>query len=174
MVTLAVVTFYMWSLRANIATEEARALAFIVLVTANAALILSVRSRAAKSGSKCLPCLQQSQCGCSPEHCRDSRSSPAFPQLREPSSFQPPSVQHSLTALIIGVGAVMLVDSGKACFTQAVSTEPPYFPSRLLFRLMTSTPANTSDDPTICSHEMILAQKHIRHVDGADRPDGAD
>ena len=44
LVTLAVVVFYMWSLRANIATEEARALAFIVLVTANAALILSVRS----------------------------------------------------------------------------------------------------------------------------------
>ena len=30
-----------------------------------------------------------------------------------------------------------------------------YFPARLLFRVMMSTPASTSDDPPICSSEIL-------------------
>jgi len=48
LITLAVAVFYWWSLAQGAGTDEARALAFIALVTANAALILP--SRSAKSG----------------------------------------------------------------------------------------------------------------------------
>jgi Ca2+-transporting ATPase len=46
LVTLAAATFYFWSLSNELATEQARALAFIVLVSANAALIFPSRSPA--------------------------------------------------------------------------------------------------------------------------------
>jgi Ca2+-transporting ATPase len=44
LVTLAVAAFYWWSLSSGAIVEEARALAFVVLVTANAVLILAGRS----------------------------------------------------------------------------------------------------------------------------------
>lgn len=44
LVTLAIVVVYMWSLATGAMPEEARALACVVLVIANAALILPIRS----------------------------------------------------------------------------------------------------------------------------------
>ena len=44
LVTLAAATFYFWSLSNGVATDGARALAFVVLVVANAALIFPSRS----------------------------------------------------------------------------------------------------------------------------------
>ncbi len=112
LVTLAVVTFYMWGLRANIATEEARALAFIVLVTANAALILSVRSvrhewlqMFAMPSTVTLWVLAGTLSGLA--------IITGIPAIARAFSFQPPSVQRALTAFVIGVGTVMLVDGGR-------------------------------------------------------------
>jgi Ca2+-transporting ATPase len=107
LVTLGVVTFYMWNLRAGIAAEEARALAFIVLVTANAALILSVRSPQQKwhqmfsvPSSIAVWVLAGTLAGLA--------VITNLPAIAGAFSFQPPSAQHSLVAFIVGVGVVLL------------------------------------------------------------------
>ena len=112
MVTLAVVVFYMWSLRANIVAEEARALAFIVLVTANAALILSVRSPQQKwhqmfsiPSTVAVWVLAGTLSGLA--------IITNIPEISGAFSFQPPSVQHSLIAFVIGIGVVLLFDVGR-------------------------------------------------------------
>ena len=112
LVTLAVVVFYMWSLRANIAAEEARALAFIVLVTANAALILSVRSPQqtwhqifSMPSTVAMWVLAGTLSGLA--------IITNIPAIAGAFSFQPPSVQHSLTAFLAGVVIVLLFDVGR-------------------------------------------------------------
>lgn len=119
LVTLGVVTFYMWSLRMGIMTEEARALSFIVLVTANAALILSVRSPQQKwhqmfsvPSSIAAWVLAGTLSGLA--------IITNIPAIAAAFSFQPPSAQHSLTAFIIGVGVVLLFDVGRVALRKLV------------------------------------------------------
>lgn len=112
LVTLAVVVFYTWSLRAGIAAEEARALAFIVLVTANSALILSVRSPQRKwrqifsmPSRVAMWVLAGTLAGLAViTH---------VPGIAGAFSFRPPSLQHSLTAFITGICIVLLIDAGR-------------------------------------------------------------
>jgi P-type Ca2+ transporter type 2C len=110
LVTFAVVAFYMWSLRAGIVVEEARALAFIVLVTANATLILSIRSphqewrqMYAIPSTVAMWVLFGTLAGLA-VITNISAIASAF-------AFQPPSVQHLLTALAVGTGTVFLLDA---------------------------------------------------------------
>ena len=117
LVTLGVVMFYMWSLRAGVLAEEARALAFIVLVVANAALILSIRSLHqewhqvfAAPSTVAIWVLAGTLAGLA-----IITNIPAFARA---FAFQPPTVQHSLLAFVIGVGIVFLLDAGKLALSK--------------------------------------------------------
>jgi P-type Ca2+ transporter type 2C len=112
LVTLAVIAFYMWSLGADMAVAEARALAFIVLVTANAALILSIRS----------PQQQWRQLFSKPSKVATwvlagTLAALAIitniPAVAGAFVFQPPTLQHSLIAFVVGIGVVLLFDTGR-------------------------------------------------------------
>jgi Ca2+-transporting ATPase len=111
-VTLGIVAFYMWSLSTGLVTEEARALAFIVLVTANAALILSVRAPqqnwrhkfAAPSGVA-LAVLAATLIGLA--------IVTSVPAIASAFVFQPPTLSHALLAYAAGLGIVLLSEIGK-------------------------------------------------------------
>ncbi len=57
-------------------------------------------------------------------------------------------------ALIIDSRDVSDSGLGQADLRQ-LARLPPYAPSRLLFRLMISTPHSTNDEPAICNSEML-------------------
>lgn len=112
LVTLAIVAFYMWSLSAGTVAEEARTLAFIVLVTANAALILPTRSPH--------PEWHQTFAALSPVIVSVLAGTllslaiiVGIPAIAAASAFHPPSVQRSLMAFITGTGIVFLLDAAK-------------------------------------------------------------
>ncbi|ADE11577.1 cation-translocating P-type ATPase [Sideroxydans lithotrophicus] len=112
MATLSIAIFYMLSLRAGIVAEEARALAFIVLVTANAALILSVRSTHRNwqqmftaPSTVALWVLAGTLSGLA--------LITGVPSIAQAFAFQPPTLQHWLAAFASGIGTVLLLDAGK-------------------------------------------------------------
>ena len=112
LVTLAAATFYFWSLSNGIATDGARALAFIVLVVANAVLIFPSRSpesewRLMFAGltpvvpwvlGGTLLCLLLIIC---------------VPVLAAAFSFQAPALSHGMLALGIGAGMLCLFQIAK-------------------------------------------------------------
>jgi Ca2+-transporting ATPase len=113
LVTLAVGAFYWWILASGTVAEEARALAFIVLVTANAVLILPSRSpqpgwRTMFTGlsSVGVAVLGGTLLGLA--------IVTAVPGIAEAFAFRPPSVQMGLLAAAVGAGMLLLFDASKA------------------------------------------------------------
>jgi Ca2+-transporting ATPase len=110
MVTLAVAAFYVLALSAG--TAEARALAFIVLVTANAALILP--SRSPDSGWR------RTFAGLPPVAGWVLGGTflglaiiTGIPAIADGFAFQPPSLLNWLTAFIAGAGMLLLFELSK-------------------------------------------------------------
>lgn len=111
-VTLGIVTFYMWSLRSGMPAEEARALAFIVMITANAALIFSIRPRQQKWRQTFTPpsvvalwVLAATFAGLA--------VITGIPAIAGAFSFRPPALSHWLIACGIGIGIVFLLEAVK-------------------------------------------------------------
>lgn len=117
LVTLAVVALYMWSLSTGASTEAARALAFILLVTANAALILPSRSPN--------PGWRQMFTGLSSVTAWVLGGTlsglaliTSIPPIASLFAFQPPSLQHGLTAFAIGLSMLLLFNISKKILNQ--------------------------------------------------------
>jgi len=112
LVTLAVVTFYVAVISAGTPTEQARALAFIVLVTANAALIFP--SRSPDSG------WLQMFTGLTPVTAWVLGGTltglaliTGVPAIAAAFTFSPPSLQQGLLAFIVGAGMMLLFEAAK-------------------------------------------------------------
>lgn len=112
MVTLAAAAFYFWSLSNGVATDGARALAFIVLVIANAVLIFP--SRAPESGWR------QMFTGLTPVVPWVLGSTllglllvVCVPVLATAFAFQAPTLSQGTLALGIGVGMLLLFEITK-------------------------------------------------------------
>jgi Ca2+-transporting ATPase len=112
LVTLAAATFYFWSLSNGIATDGARALAFIVLVVANAVLIFPSRSPESE--------WRQMFTGLTPvvPWVLGGTLSGLLIVLCVPAvavafSFQAPTIQQGLVALGTGVGLLFLFEVSK-------------------------------------------------------------
>lgn len=112
LVTLAAGTTYWWYLSNNAMAEEARALAFIVLVTANAVLIFPSRSPQPgwremfaglpKAGTSVLVGTLVGLIIIT-----------GVPFIAESFAFRPPSFQHWFTAFSIGIAMLFLFEAGK-------------------------------------------------------------
>ena len=118
LVTLAAATFYFWSLSNGVATDGARALAFIVLVVANAALIFP--SRSPESGwrpmftglTPVVPwVLGGTLSGLLLIIC--------IPVLAAAFAFQVPTLSHGMVALGIGVGMLFLFEITKKALSNS-------------------------------------------------------
>jgi Ca2+-transporting ATPase len=112
LVTLAVALFYFWGMKSGVPAEEARALAFIVLVTANSALILSFRSvRPGLDKLFTIPSkvalwvLAGTMAGLS--------IITSVTAVAAAFAFQPPAIHQSLLAFAVGICTVILLDATK-------------------------------------------------------------
>ena len=112
LVTLAAVAFYYWSLSNGLETNEARALAFIVLVVANAVLIFPSRSPE--------PGWRQISTGLTPIVPWVLGGTLVgllvivyVPVISAAFAFQAPTMQQSLVALVSGVGMLFLFEIAK-------------------------------------------------------------
>ena len=112
LVTLAASGFYFWCLSTGIATDGARALAFIVLIVANAVLIFP--SRSPESGWR------QMLAGLTPVvpwvlggTLMGLLLIICVPAIAAAFAFQTPTIQQSLVALGAGVGMVILFEITK-------------------------------------------------------------
>ena len=116
LVTIVVAGLYLWSLSNRIPPDVARSLAFIVLVTANAALILPSRSPEAS--------WRQMFSGLSPVTAWVLGGTLAglgliiaVPPIAGAFSFQPPPLSHGLMAFGVGVAMLALFEGVKAGFS---------------------------------------------------------
>lgn len=112
LVTLVVATFYWWLLSSSVMAEEARALAFVTLVTANAVLIFP--SRSPQPGWRGL------FVGLSPVSAWVLGGTllglviiTGIPAVADAFTFRPPSVPHWLLAFLMGTGMLLLFEAGK-------------------------------------------------------------
>lgn len=112
LVMLAAVAFYYWSLSNGLETNEARALAFIVLVVANAVLIFPSRSPE--------PGWRQISTGLTPIVPWVLGGTLVgllvivyVPVISAAFAFQAPTMQQSLVALVSGVGMLFLFEIAK-------------------------------------------------------------
>ncbi|MGC2165119.1 MAG: cation-translocating P-type ATPase [Gallionella sp.] len=117
LVTLAAGTTYWWFLSNNAMAEEARALAFIVLVAANAALIFPSRSPQ--------PGWREMFAGLSSVGTWVLAGTllgliviTSVPIIAEPFSFKAPSIQHWLIAFSCGAGMLILFEAGKVALSK--------------------------------------------------------
>jgi P-type Ca2+ transporter type 2C len=117
LVTLGVVAFYMWSLRAGASDEEARALAFIVLVTANAMLILSIRL-AHREWSQLFAVPSPVALWVIGGTLTALLVITNIPAIASAFTFLPPPIVHSLLAFACGTCLVLLLDAGKVCLAK--------------------------------------------------------
>jgi Ca2+-transporting ATPase len=115
LVTLVTVGAYTWAIDMGIAIEETRALAFIVLVVANAALILP--SRLPQSGWR------ETFTGLSAVGIWILLGTlasllvvVAVPQVAAAFKFQPPSLQHGSAAALTGIAMLLLFQALKTGF----------------------------------------------------------
>ena len=113
LVTLAVVAFYLWVLSSGTNAEGARALAFVLLVTANAALILPSRSPDSD--------WRQMFTGLTPVAAWVLGGTilglaliTGVPAIAAAFTFQAPTLLQWLTAFIMGVAMLILFETGKA------------------------------------------------------------
>jgi Ca2+-transporting ATPase len=113
LVPLVVAAFYWWILSTGTMAEEARASAFIVLVTANAVLILPCRSpdpgwRGMFAGlsSVGVAVLGGTLLGLT--------IITGIPAVAEAFAFRSPSVQQSLLAVTVGAGMLLLFEASKS------------------------------------------------------------
>jgi Ca2+-transporting ATPase len=113
LVTLAVGAFYWWILASGTVAEEARALAFIVLVTANAVLILAARSPH-PGWRKMFTGLSSVGAAVLGGTLLGLAIVTAVPGIAEAFAFRPPSAQQSLLAAALGAGMLLLFDVSKA------------------------------------------------------------
>ena len=113
LVTLVVGAFYWWVLANGTVAEEARALAFIVLVTANAVLILPARSPH-PGWRKMFTGLSSVGVAVLGGTLLGLAIVTAVPGIAEAFAFRPPSAQQSLLAAAVGVGMLLLFDASKA------------------------------------------------------------
>lgn len=111
--TLAITGFYAWLLVQNVGVEEARALAFVILVAGNATLILSCRST--RSG------LLNVFAGISPTGVwviigtlAGLAITTLVPAVAGAFTFQPPDLSRWLLALIVGTGMLVMFEVAKA------------------------------------------------------------
>jgi len=113
LVTLAVGTFYWWILSSGTVAEEARALAFIVLVTANAVLILPARSLH-PGWNKMFTGLSSVAVSVLGGTLLGLGIVTTVPGVAEAFAFRPPSLQNWLLAATIGAGMLLLFEASKA------------------------------------------------------------
>jgi P-type Ca2+ transporter type 2C len=112
LVTLAVAAFYWWVLSRGVIAEEARASAFVVLVTANAVLILP--SRSLQPGWRAM-FGNLSAVGVSvlAGTLVAMTIITGVPAVAEAFAFRPPSVQQWLLAFSIGASMLLLFEAAK-------------------------------------------------------------
>ncbi len=118
LVTLATITVYTWAINRGIAIEETRALAFIVLVVANAALILP--SRLPGSGwRETFTGLSKVGIWILLGTLASLFVVVAIPDVAAAFKFQPPSLKHGSAAALTGIAMLLLFQALKTGFNSA-------------------------------------------------------
>ncbi len=117
LVTLVVAAYYGWLLTTSTGTEAARALAFVVMVTANAALILPTRSAQPGWHEMFAGLTTVSLCVLGATLLALAVIT-GVPAVAGAFAFRPPPVQQWLAAFAIGAGMLLLFEAAKTLLPQ--------------------------------------------------------